>query len=79
MRKRNGALAISLLVLSLAWCSSSAAQEPPLPAGTAAITDLLVEPRWGRRGHGSRLLAAATMLLLPRSGRGPEQMETSQT
>jgi GNAT superfamily N-acetyltransferase len=24
----------------------------------AAITDLLVEPRWGRRGHGSRLLAA---------------------
>src|SRR5919197_789995 len=25
----------------------------------AAITDLLVEPRWGRRGHGSRLLAAA--------------------
>ncbi len=26
----------------------------------AAITDLLVEPRWGRRGHGSRLLAAAS-------------------
>ena len=26
--------------------------------GTAAVTDLLVEPRWGRRGHGSRLLAA---------------------
>jgi GNAT superfamily N-acetyltransferase len=25
----------------------------------AAITDLLVEPRWGRRGHGSRLLAAS--------------------
>jgi GNAT superfamily N-acetyltransferase len=25
----------------------------------AAVTDLLVEPRWGRRGHGSRLLAAA--------------------
>lgn len=24
-----------------------------------AITELLVEPRWGRRGHGSRLLAAA--------------------
>src|SRR2546421_2377311 len=32
--------------------------EEPLPAGVAAITDLLVEPRWGRRGHGSRLLAA---------------------
>lgn len=28
----------------------------------AAITDLLVEPRWGRRGHGSRLLAAAVDL-----------------
>jgi len=25
----------------------------------AAVTDLLVEPRWSRRGHGSRLLAAA--------------------
>jgi ribosomal protein S18 acetylase RimI-like enzyme len=25
----------------------------------ATITELLVEPRWGRRGHGSRLLAAA--------------------
>jgi len=28
----------------------------------AAVTDLLVEPRWGRRGHGSRLLAACTDL-----------------
>jgi GNAT superfamily N-acetyltransferase len=27
-----------------------------------AITDLLVEPRWGRRGHGSRLLAASVDL-----------------
>src|SRR2546421_13044918 len=33
--------------------------EEPLPAGVAAITELLVEPRWGRRGHGSRLLAAS--------------------
>ncbi|MER6585101.1 GNAT family N-acetyltransferase [Micromonospora chalcea] len=30
-----------------------------LASGVAAVTDLLVEPRWGRRGHGSRLLAAA--------------------
>jgi GNAT superfamily N-acetyltransferase len=36
-----------------------APEEPPLPPTCAAITDLLVEPRWGRRGHGSRLLAAA--------------------
>jgi GNAT superfamily N-acetyltransferase len=27
-----------------------------------AITDLLVEPRWGRRGHGSRLLSASVDL-----------------
>ena len=26
--------------------------------GDAELTALLVEPRWGRRGHGSRLLAA---------------------
>ncbi|WP_433296835.1 N-acetyltransferase family protein [Actinoplanes sp. CA-030573] len=39
-----------------------APEEPPLPAGYAAVTDLLVEPRWGRRGHGSRLLSAAVDL-----------------
>jgi GNAT superfamily N-acetyltransferase len=33
-------------------------QAGALDAGVAAVTDLLVEPRWGRRGHGSRLLAA---------------------
>lgn len=31
---------------------------PDWPPETAGITELLVEPRWGRRGHGSRLLAA---------------------
>jgi GNAT superfamily N-acetyltransferase len=36
-----------------------APEEPPLGEHVAAITDLLVEPRWARRGHGSRLLAAA--------------------
>jgi GNAT superfamily N-acetyltransferase len=35
-----------------------APEEKPLPDDVAAVTDLLVEPRWGRRGHGSRLLAA---------------------
>jgi GNAT superfamily N-acetyltransferase len=34
----------------------------PDPTSTAAISLLLVEPRWGRRGHGSRLLAAAADL-----------------
>ena len=37
-------------------------EEPPLGEHVAAITDLLVEPRWGRRGHGSRLLAATVDL-----------------
>jgi GNAT superfamily N-acetyltransferase len=39
-----------------------APEEKPLGDDTAAITDLLVEPRWGRRGHGSRLLAATVDL-----------------
>ncbi len=39
--------------------SSLAPEETEVPTGTGAVTDLLVEPRWGRRGHGSRLLAAA--------------------
>ncbi len=34
----------------------------PDPDATAQIGPLLVEPRWGRRGHGSRLLAAAVDL-----------------
>jgi GNAT superfamily N-acetyltransferase len=37
--------------------------ERPDPAGpTTELSTLLVEPRWGRRGHGSRLLAAAADL-----------------
>jgi GNAT superfamily N-acetyltransferase len=39
-----------------------APEEPPLGEDVAAVTDLLVEPRWGRRGHGSRLLAATVDL-----------------
>jgi len=41
-----------------------APQEQPDSLGErpAAVTDLLVEPRWGRRGHGSRLLAAGVDL-----------------
>jgi GNAT superfamily N-acetyltransferase len=38
-------------------------EEHPHPAGPSGeVTTLLVEPRWGRRGHGSRLLAAVTDL-----------------
>ncbi|WP_305782802.1 GNAT family N-acetyltransferase [Symbioplanes lichenis] len=39
-----------------------APEEPPLADTVAAVTDFLVEPRWGRRGHGSRLLAATVDL-----------------
>jgi GNAT superfamily N-acetyltransferase len=39
-----------------------APDEPPLGDDVVAVTDLLVEPRWGRRGHGSRLLAASVEL-----------------
>lgn len=42
-------------------CTPDEDPEPgdPEPGSTLAIGPLLVEPRWGRRGHGSRLLAAA--------------------
>jgi GNAT superfamily N-acetyltransferase len=33
--------------------------DDPDPTSTVAVGPLLVEPRWGRRGHASRLLAAA--------------------
>jgi GNAT superfamily N-acetyltransferase len=33
------------------------------PDRTGFVEQILVEPRWGRRGHGSRLLAAATDLM----------------
>jgi GNAT superfamily N-acetyltransferase len=36
--------------------------EAALGPDVAAVTELLVEPRWGRRGHGSRLLAASVDL-----------------
>ncbi len=36
--------------------------EDALGPEVAAVTELLVEPRWGRRGHGSRLLAASVDL-----------------
>lgn len=35
------------------------AEEPDAVANTVSIAPLLVEPRWGRRGHASRLLSAA--------------------
>jgi GNAT superfamily N-acetyltransferase len=56
-----------LVALERQWVVGFAAMAPaddledddPDPDATAVIGPLLVEPRWGRRGHGSRLLAAA--------------------
>jgi GNAT superfamily N-acetyltransferase len=39
--------------------SGPASDEDQDPATTAELLTLLVEPRWGRRGHGSRLVAAS--------------------
>ena len=37
-------------------------EQPDAAGPTTEISTLLVEPRWGRRGHGSRLLAAVADL-----------------
>ena len=45
---------------------SAEADGTPVPAAdrVALVSALLVEPRWGRRGHGGRLLAAAGAAML---------------
>jgi len=49
-----------LVALEQQWHVGFAALAPDdEDESTVAIGPLLVEPRWGRRGHGSRLLAAA--------------------
>ena len=47
-----------LVALEQDWLVGFAAVAPAEDDGTGEIALLLVEPRWGRRGHGSRLLAA---------------------
>lgn len=41
------------------WVVGFSAVGPSADSADGEISTLLVEPRWGRRGHGSRLLAAA--------------------
>lgn len=58
---------------TVGFCAATAATPPETAAPTSAptlgpqawaeITTLLVEPRWGRRGHGGRLLATAAQAL----------------
>jgi GNAT superfamily N-acetyltransferase len=47
-------------VVGFAACEPASDEDLEGPAGD--LTALLVEPPWGRRGHGSRLLAAAVDL-----------------
>lgn len=40
------------------FAASGPAEDDDLGAGIAELSALVVEPRWGRRGHGARLVAA---------------------
>lgn len=61
------------------YCSCGPAPEEELAAAdgslpedsvhTGLVAALMVEPRWGRRGHGGRLLAAAARALRSRGAR----------
>jgi L-amino acid N-acyltransferase YncA len=46
---------------TVGFCAAAPARvdDPEAPARRGQIVTLLVEPRWGRRGHGRRLLSAA--------------------
>jgi GNAT superfamily N-acetyltransferase len=48
-----------LVAFEQSWLVGFVALAPAEQEGVVEIGPLLVEPRWGRRGHGSRLLAAA--------------------
>ncbi|MCV2488442.1 GNAT family N-acetyltransferase [Geodermatophilus sp. YIM 151500] len=50
-----------------------AGERPSAEGPTTEVAALLVEPRWGRRGHGSRLLAAVSDLAAA-TGAGRLQM-----
>ena len=43
--------------------ADAAGTAPPDAATVALVSSLLVEPRWARRGHGGRLLAAAAQAM----------------
>lgn len=76
----NSDAAVVLIALEGTWavgfCAAGPAPEgevadpdgtvPADAAATALIGTLLVEPRWGRRGHGGRLLTAVTAELRAR-------------
>lgn len=46
-------------ITPVGFCAIGPDDEEPAETGAGAVVELLVEPRFGRRGHGSRLLSAA--------------------
>ena len=65
----EGTTAVGFCVAGPAPAEEVAAADGALPAdaGTVGlVSTLLVEPRWGRRGHGGRLLATTARTLLDR-------------
>ncbi|MFE2751694.1 GNAT family N-acetyltransferase [Actinosynnema sp. NPDC059335] len=61
----EGAWTVGFCVAGLAPEDEVARADGSLPAdaATTALVSVLVEPRWGRRGHGGRLLATAARRL----------------
>lgn len=62
----EGADPVGFVVAGSAPEEEVAAADGTIPsdaARTVLVSTLLVEPRWGRRGHGGRLLAAAATVL----------------
>jgi L-amino acid N-acyltransferase YncA len=57
---------------TVGFCAAAPVEqdEPGVSADQAQIVTLLVEPRWGRRGHGRRLLASAFGALAEDGARG---------
>jgi GNAT superfamily N-acetyltransferase len=56
----EGQTAVGFVAFGPAELSGGEQQNPAGP--TTEVSTLLVEPRWGRRGHGSRLLSAVADL-----------------
>jgi len=56
---RHRVLVAQDLQWTVGFLAFGPSEEDDAPPGTGLVHALLVEPRWGRRGHGSRLLAAA--------------------
>ena len=61
----EGTWLVGYCVAGRAPQSEAARADGTLPedADTTALVSVLVEPRWGRRGHGGRLLATASQAL----------------